>query len=115
MRKEFHPTHAQAGMAGRDRSRLVAEARAKASLIVHQRIAERLLSASNDEAQAMCERARAELERRRLEVSCPVENINFWVEILNLPIAEIAKAIVSDMDGRGTAMRENSPWKRSIS
>ena len=113
MRKEFHPTHAQAGMAGRDRSRLVAEARAKASLIVHQRIAERLLSVSDAQAQEMCERARAEVARWQPGAGLPAEDIHSWIEILNLPVADIAKAIVSDMNGRGAALRENSPWKRS--
>ena len=36
--------------------------------------------------------------------------IQRWSDILQMPVKSMAAAIVSDQDGWGNALRQNSPW-----
>ncbi|MES2977463.1 MAG: hypothetical protein V4731_03495 [Pseudomonadota bacterium] len=54
--------------------------------------------------------ALATVDRWKNEDLCSMDYIQKWVQILSLPPAEMAAVIVSDIDGWGLALRQNSPW-----
>lgn len=82
----------------------------KDRLIRHQRIALDLATLPAQACKAMIERALAVVERWRKERLCSLDYIDRWSAILRLPPKEMASAMVSDADGWGTALRQNSPW-----
>lgn len=115
MRREFRPTrptHAQAGMAGPERSKLVAEAIAKANLIMHQRIAQRLLAATPETARSLLERAQREVEKMSADGSIDLEGARYWTELLSRPAAEIASEITAESGEVGDGLRAQSPFRR---
>jgi hypothetical protein len=118
MRREFRPNrpvHAQAGMAGPERAKLVADAIAKANLLLHQRMAERLLAAHPGDAEDLLDQVRGELSRMQRLGTYPRFELECWQEILDRPVAEIAAVMVSESGASGTDLRTYSPWKRAVS
>lgn len=81
----------------------------KDRLIRHQSIALQLLCLPKREALQIVERARSVVQRWSQEDLCSVDYISRWKEILQKPLGEISRSIVSDNDGWGTALRQNSP------
>jgi PHD/YefM family antitoxin component YafN of YafNO toxin-antitoxin module len=82
----------------------------KDRLIRHQRIAIDLLSLPAKARHEMVERALSVVEQWRRQQLCSADYIDRWATILRLPTKEIAQALVSDHDGWGVALRQNSPW-----
>jgi hypothetical protein len=82
----------------------------KERLIRHQRIAMDLLTLPAKDRDALVERAAQVVAMWRQEKLCSADYIDRWSEILRLPPREMADAIVSDADGWGAALRQNSPW-----
>ena len=82
----------------------------KDRLIRHQRIALDLTILPAQARTAMIGRAQAVVERWRKERLCSLDYIDRWSAILRLHPKEMASAMVSDADGWGTALRQNSPW-----
>lgn len=76
----------------------------------HQRIARRLISLPARDAEQMIGQAKAVVERWRQEKLCSIDYIERWSAMLALSPADLAKAMVSDAEGWGTALRQNSPW-----
>jgi hypothetical protein len=98
------------GKASRRRARLHQAAVERERLARHKRIAAALLAASIEERKGLIEGARQVVQRWRLECLCSADYIDRWSEILDMPVPEMAASMVSDFDGWGTALRQNSPW-----
>ncbi|MDO8767225.1 MAG: type II toxin-antitoxin system Phd/YefM family antitoxin [Burkholderiaceae bacterium] len=79
-------------------------------LIRHQKIAIDLLTLPSSESAQLIENAHAMVKRWSKEHLCSADYIQRWSDILNMPLKQMAAAIVSDDDGWGTALRQNSPW-----
>lgn len=79
-------------------------------LIRHQKIAIDLLILPKADSARRVKRAQAMVERWRVEGLCSADYVQRWSDILHLPPRQIAQAMVSDLDGWGTALRQNSPW-----
>ena len=79
-------------------------------LIRHQKIAIDLLTLPKFDSTKLVKRAKAMVERWRTESLCSDDYIQRWSDILKLPVKQMAQAIGSDLDGWGTALRQNSPW-----
>lgn len=79
-------------------------------LIRHQRIALDLVTAPPKERATMTRNAEQVVERWRREHLCSDDYIDRWSAMLKLPVRELALAMISDADGWGTALRQNSPW-----
>lgn len=79
-------------------------------LMRHQRIALDLATFPHDAASQLIEQARQVVKRWKHEHLCSKDYIERWESILNLPPKEMSETIVSDMDGWGSALRQNSPW-----
>lgn len=82
----------------------------KDRLIRHQRIALDLALLPPSEASRLIRNAMSVVNRWRNERLCSKDYIEKWDEILHLPPKKMAEIIVSDMDGWGPSMRQNSPW-----
>lgn len=82
----------------------------KDRLIRHQRIALDLALLPSSETSRLIRNAMSVVNRWRNERLCSKDYIEKWDEILQLPPKKIAEIIVSDMDGWGSSMRQNSPW-----
>ena len=82
----------------------------KERLIRHQRIAIDLLRLPAKDRDGLVERAAKVVAMWRQKKLCSADYVNRWSDILGLPPLEMAAAIVSDADGWGTALRQNSPW-----
>ena len=76
----------------------------------HHRIAFDLITLPAAKRNQLVKAARAVVERWRVERLCSADYIQQWEEILQLKPAEMASAMVSDLDGWGNALRQNSPW-----
>lgn len=79
-------------------------------LIRHQRIALDLAMLPANERNQLIAQAKAMVARWKNERICSQDYVDRWQSILNLAPEEMAAAIISDMDGWGTALRQNSPW-----
>ena len=79
-------------------------------LIKHQRIAIQLLTLPSTQRRQLIDRARAVVEQWRAQRLCSEDYIVRWSGILGLPPREMALSIVSDVEGWGPALRQNSPW-----
>lgn len=79
-------------------------------LIRHQKIAIALLTRPKTESTKLIKEAQAMIELWRQENLCSADYIQRWSDILNMPIKRMAEAIVSNEDGWGNALRQNSPW-----
>lgn len=106
----FKPASAMDGLAERRLARLNQALVEKDRLIRHQRIAFDLVTLPPDTREALLQQARATVERWRSERLCSRDYIDRWSEILGQSAPQIAATITSDMDGWGTALRQNSPW-----
>lgn len=82
----------------------------KDRLIRHQRIALDLLTLPVPQRDAMVQQARETVERWRVESLSSRDYIDRWTQILAMPVASMAIEMVSDAQGWGTALRQNSPW-----
>lgn len=79
-------------------------------LIRHQRIALDLVTLPPDQIAPMIRQARVVVDRWQNEGLCSRDYIERWSALLALPAADLARAMVSDVDGWGPALRQNSPW-----
>lgn len=75
----------------------------------HQRIALRLLT-EPAESKVLVEKARREVERWEIGKLCSRHYSERWRELLALPPRELAIRMCGDLEGWGTALRQNSPW-----
>jgi uncharacterized membrane protein len=82
----------------------------KDRLIRHQRIAFDIATLAPRQRDRMIKDAQEMVERWRAERLCSADYIERWESILNMKPLEMAAAMVSDVDGWGTALRQNSPW-----
>ncbi len=101
---------AQETSAARQFARLQQAVIEKDRLIRHQRIALDLTTLPAQARKAMIERALAVVERWRAQQLCSSDYIDRWSAILRLPPKKMSSTMVSDADGWGTALRQNSPW-----
>lgn len=76
----------------------------------HQRIALALLTAAPGERNKMLDEAREMVERWQEERLCSDDYIFRWRMWLDLPVAELAKAMTSTDDVWAKPMRQNSPF-----
>ena len=91
-------------------ARLVQAGIEKDRLVRHQRIALDLL-VSPRKATASIQAAQREVDRWDRDGLCSADYIRRWQDLLRLPVAQLAQAMASDLDGWGTALRQNSPWR----
>lgn len=105
----FSPAGEQDLMA-RKQARLQQALVEKDRLIRHQRIALDLVTATPKERAAMVAQALKVVERWRLERLCSDDYIDRWSAILRQPVRQMALTMISDAEGWGTALRQNSPW-----
>lgn len=82
----------------------------KDRLVRHQRIALDLVTLAAGRRERLVAQARAEVQRWREQRLSSADYIDRWAQILDLPARGMAEAITSDLDGWGTALRQNSPW-----
>jgi len=82
----------------------------KDRLIRHQRIAFDLATLPAAKRDPLIKAARLMVERWRDERLCSSDYINKWEQILSMPPREMAAAMVSDVEGWGASLRQNSPW-----
>jgi hypothetical protein len=79
-------------------------------LIRHQQIAIDLLTLPAAESRQLIKQAKAMVARWREAQLCSADYIERWSGLLALPLKELASAMVGDLDGWGSALRQNSPW-----
>lgn len=89
----------------RERQLLVEQRR----LIDHQRLALRLLRDPVGGA-ALVSAARQVVDRWAAQQSCSGDYVAAWRKLLALPVEELAERMCGDLNGWGTALRQNSPW-----
>lgn len=78
-------------------------------LMRHQTIALALV-AGTPAAGELIDQAKAMVARWKAERLCSADYIDRWTALLELAPSALAEAIVSDLDGWGQALRQNSPW-----
>ena len=100
----------QAELVERKMVRLAQTMREQERLIKHQHIALNLATLSSAKAKALVRHAQAEVAKWQADRLCSRDYIEQWKKLLSLPLPELAKAMVSDLDGWGPALRQNSPW-----
>jgi prevent-host-death family protein len=83
----------------------------KDRLARHQQIAVELLVSPRKTAQVRIRAAQAEVDRWQRDGMCSRDYIRRWRKLLALPVAELAQAMSSDLEGWGIALRQNSPWR----
>lgn len=76
----------------------------------HHRIAFDLVTMPAAERDRLIKNARAMVNRWRNEHLCSADYIQKWEQILKLKPVEMANIMVSDVDGWGPSLRQNSPW-----
>lgn len=82
----------------------------KDRLIRHQKIAFDLATSAPDKRNSMIKEARAMVQRWRVERLCSSDYIERWEKILKMKPQAMAATMVSDADGWGPSLRQNSPW-----
>lgn len=82
----------------------------KERLIRHHQIALDLVTSTPGHRDQLISSARATLARWRSKRLCSRDHIERWNEILNMEANKMATIMVSAIDGRGPALRQNSPW-----
>lgn len=100
----------EAQLAERRAARVNQALRERDRLIKHQRIAIDLLTLPAMKRNALIQGARAVISHWRDERLCSQDYIEKWQSLLELPLGEMAKAMTSDAEGWGPALRQNSPW-----
>lgn len=91
-------------------ARLEQELVEKSRLIRHQLIALDLLTLPAEQRDAMVQQARDAVQRWHAEGLSSRDYVDRWTQLLAMPVERMAIDMVSDMDGWGTALRQNSPW-----
>ena len=76
----------------------------------HHRIANDLLSLPDDGREALIADAREVVTQWQAERLCSVDYVERWTIILAITPSDMAATIMSDADGWGTALRQNSPF-----
>jgi PHD/YefM family antitoxin component YafN of YafNO toxin-antitoxin module len=76
----------------------------------HHRIALDLVTMPAAKRDQLIQNARSMVNRWRNESLCSADYIQRWEQILNLNPVEMANVMVSDADGWGPSLRQNSPW-----
>lgn len=76
----------------------------------HRRIALALLLASPRDRKAMLTQARLRVDRWQAEHLCSHDYIEGWRRWLDLPVADLVKAMTSTEDAWARPMRQNSPF-----
>jgi hypothetical protein len=82
----------------------------KDRLLRHHRIALDLLTLPPAEREGLIQQARDTVDRWRQEQLSSRDYVDRWAALLALPLHQLAREMVSDADGWGTALRQNSPW-----
>lgn len=82
----------------------------KDRLIRHHQIALDLVTLDSKKRDRLIKNARAVVLRWRAERLCSADYIQRWEEILKMPPREMGTTMVSDVDGWGPSLRQNSPW-----
>lgn len=100
----------QAALAERKMVRLAQAMREQERLIKHQQVALTLATLPPAKGKALVSKAKAVVAKWQANDLCSRDYIERWQKLLSLPLPELAKATVSDLDGWGTALRQNSPW-----
>jgi PHD/YefM family antitoxin component YafN of YafNO toxin-antitoxin module len=80
-------------------------------LIKHQGWAIDLLLMPKARRDELVRRARFEVARWRRDRLCSADYADRWDALLDQPARDLAKAMGSDMQGWGAALRQNSPWQ----
>ena len=101
---------AQDPLAERRLARLQLAGVEKDRLLRHHRIAMDLLTLTPAESERLIQQARDTVERWRREKLSSRDYVDRWAALLALPARQLAREMVSDADGWGTALRQNSPW-----
>lgn len=101
---------AQDPLAERRLARLQQAGVEKDRLLRHHRIAMDLLTLTPAESERLIRQARDTVERWRREKLSSRDYVDRWAALLALPARQLAREMVSDADGWGTALRQNSPW-----
>jgi prevent-host-death family protein len=91
-------------------ARAAQQARELAREDKHRRVALALLLASPKKRKAMVQEALQVVDRWQNEHLCSSDYIDRWRTWLQLPAAELSKAMTSTDDPWGRAMRQNSPF-----
>jgi len=76
----------------------------------HHRIALDLVTMPATQRDQLIKNARAVVDRWKNERLCSADYIQKWEEILKLDPVAMATTMVSDADGWGPSLRQNSPW-----
>lgn len=100
----------QAELAERKMVRLAQAMREQERLIKHQQIALNLVTLPPAKAKAWVREAQTVVAQWQADRLCSRDYIEQWQTLLQRPLPELAKAMVSDLDGWGPALRQNSPW-----
>lgn len=79
-------------------------------LIRHHRIALDLLTLPAADARRLVRDAQEQVRRWREQRLCSQDYIERWERMLSLPLRQLARSLVDDHEGWGTALRQNSPW-----
>lgn len=76
----------------------------------HHRIALDLVTLPASQRDQLIQNARAVVDRWKKERLCSTDYIRKWEQILSLDPVAMASTMVSDADGWGPSLRQNSPW-----
>ena len=79
-------------------------------LIKHQKMAVSLATLPPAKSMELVRKAQTVAEQWQKNHLCSRDYIEQWQKLLSLPPQELAQAMVSDLDGWGPALRQNSPW-----
>lgn len=101
---------AQDSMTERRLARLQQAIIEKDRLLRHHRIAMDLLTLAPAESERLIQQARNTVERWRREGLSSRDYVDRWAALLVLPVKQLAREMVADAEGWGTALRQNSPW-----
>lgn len=100
----------QAALAERKMARLAQALRENERLIRHQQVAVDLATLPPAQGRQLVNKAKVVVEQWRSQKLCSLDYIDRWEALLELPLPRLAQAMVSDADGWGPALRQNSPW-----
>ena len=79
-------------------------------LIRHHQIAFNLLALPPRKREKLIAYARENVRQWRAKRTCSDDYISRWSDILAMAPKDMARAVTSDLDGWGPALRQNSPW-----
>lgn len=79
-------------------------------LIRHQKTAFDLATLPEDQRNKLIDTAKAVVARWRAEKLCSSDYIEMWERNLSMKPVEMAETMISDAEGWGQSLRQNSPW-----